>query len=147
MSGQTERLLIGLAELLDTAGAGTYDEDDPVPEGQTAIVVMRLPESPTKIISLRTYNTLDDPKLTEREVQVQVRTRGGKNPLEALALAELVYAALHGINGVFVNAAEPLHVVQMWRASETDIGPDTLGRFERSENYTVQLNSDLARLE
>lgn len=144
---QTAQLLVGLAELLDTAGAGTYDEDDPVAEGQTAIVLIRLPESPTKIISLRSYDTADDPKLSERELQIQVRTRGGKSPLEALDLAELVYAAFHGINGVFVNATTPVHIVQMWRSSETDMGPDSLGRFERSENYTVQLNSDLARLE
>jgi hypothetical protein len=142
-----ERLLIGIAELLGNAGAGTWSPNAAVSDPGTGIYVIRMPEEPVKIISVRTYDGDDDPKLTEMTQMVQVRTRGGKNPLEALALADSAYRVLHGLRGVFVCAAEPLHIVQMYRESEADVGPDTLGRFERTENYTVQLNSDLARLE
>jgi hypothetical protein len=143
-----ERLLTGLAELLGNAGAGTWAPDGPaVADPETGIYIIRMPEEPVKIISIRTYDGEDDPKLSEMTQMVQVRTRGGKSPLEALALADEAYRALHGLERVFVCAAQPLHIVQIYRESEADVGPDTLGRYERTENYAVQLNSDVDRLE
>lgn len=147
MTEQRERLLIGLAELLDAAGVGEWSPDGVTAEGGTGIYLIRVPESPERIISLRTYDSIDDAQLTEMTQLVQVRVRGGKNPLEALRISGEVYAVLHGLNGVHVCAAEPLHVVLLSRESEADIGPDSLGRYERTENYAAQLNSDHARLE
>lgn len=141
------RLLTGLAELLHAGGAGTWSPSGSVEDPNTGIYLIRVPESPLKIISLRTYDLDDDPKLSDMAMMVQVRTRAGKAPLDVLDVSGAAYRVLHGLERVFVCAAEPLHVIQMFRESEADVGPDERGNWERTENYTVQLNSDLARLE
>lgn len=141
------RLLTGLAERLHAAGAGVYDPDGVVADPQTGIYLIRVPEAPLKIISLRTYDSDDDPKLSDMVMMVQARTRAGKAPLDVLRLSGLVYGALHGLERVWICEAEPLHLIQVYRESEADVGPDERGSWERTENYLVQLNSDLSRLE
>ena len=62
----TETLLVGLAELLDTAGAGTFSSSDPYDEAseQPMIVLIELPQAPERLICLTDYPVDDDPEST-----------------------------------------------------------------------------------
>lgn len=150
MSDQRIDLLKGLARYLDAQQLGTYAEDTAtVPEGDTAITLIRLPEAPTRIVNLRPYDAEGDPKLSESVMMLQVRTRGGKAPLEAYGLANLAYSLLHGVTHLLVegDSGEQVMINQIYFTSDGDIGPDVKGRFERSTNFAVVYNSNAARLE
>lgn len=150
MTDQRTDLLKGLAKYLDEQGVGTYTEDDEVvAEGGTAIMLIRLPEAPTRIINLRPYDAEADPKLSDTVMFLQVRTRGGKAPLEAFTMANEAYAALHGATHLLVEGddGEQVMITQIMWQSDADIGPDVKGRYERSTNYAIMYNSNLARLE
>lgn len=151
---QRTNLLVGLARYLEAQGVGQYAEgEEVVAEGDTAITVIRLPEAPTRIVNLRPYDADADPKLSDSVMMLQVRTRGGKAPLEAYTMANAAYAALHGATHLLVDGGDEdeedasVMITQIYFTSEADIGPDVKGRFERSTNYAVVYNSDLDRLE
>lgn len=141
----TETLLTGLAEMLHDAGVGRWESDPeaPIADGATpAIVLIVLPEQPERLICLTDYPVTDTPGLSEAIVGVQVRVRGGRNPLTASAPRDGVYAALHG-RQAFVLGADtdyPVTVSHIYRQSAAPIGPDSQGRQERVENYYVHVN-------
>lgn len=138
----TESLLVGIAELLDAAGAGTYSDGTAYAEGDTAIVLIELPDAPERVICLTDYPIEDDPSNGEGIVGVQVRTRAGRtDPLAPRALADAVFATLQGRRNLSFGAATayPVTVSHIYRESATPIGPDSQGRHERSENYYVHV--------
>jgi len=145
----TRTLLEGLADLLDQAGVGhwrpdeTYEDSDG--EVEPAIVLIDLPETPERVICLTDYPVMDEPGAADAIVGVQVRTRGGRDPLDASDLRDGAYSVLHGLRSVtFIPAGgaegDPVVVAQVYRQNATPIGPDSQGRYERSENYYVHVN-------
>lgn len=129
----TSDLLTGLAQLLDDAGVGTYS---PVAAStvEPAITVINLPPAPERVICLTDYPVSDDPSLADVIVGVQVRIRGTRDPLVASNIRDDVYDQLHGLAGVIINGVPVAHI---YRQSTIPLGPDGLGRYERTENYYV----------
>lgn len=146
----TRTLLEGLAGVLDAAGVGYWRPDDTYEASdgealQPAIVLIDLPDEPEQVICLTDYPVVDEPGLSDSIVGVQVRTRGGRNPLEASDLRDGVYGVLHGLRNVVFTPVEPatgeaVVIAQIYRQNATPIGPDGQGRYERSENYYVMVN-------
>jgi len=141
-------LLTGIAELLDEYGAGNWSPNA-VPTAEPAIVLGRIPQSPERIISLAAYGVATDPKLTDSIVGVQVRVRGSTAPMAASDIADDVFDALHGQTDVELGAgtAHALWTVAIAWQSSADLGPDSNGRYERSDNYYVTVNRPSLRLE
>lgn len=139
----TEQLLTGLAELIDAAGVGRWEQDTVLADGDVpAVCLIELPAEITNVICLTDYPVEDDPSTTDGIVGVQVRTRGGRNPLDARRFADGVFEALHGLHGFVLGelGPYPVTVAHIYRNSATPIGPDSQGRHERSENYYVHVN-------
>jgi hypothetical protein len=125
----------GLARLLDTAAVATYRPTGIYAATETAITDTAMPDSPDRAVVLTAYDTTDDPALTDCTVFVQVRTRAGLDPREVAALDEAAFAVLHGLRDQQLGAAR---VQLMKRDNTASMGADSLGRYERTSNYTLR---------
>lgn len=141
---ETSDILTGIAQLLHDAGVGRWSPNAAVSEAEVAIACLALPQSPTRVISLTDYVVQDDPLLSDAITGVQVRIRGDDNPLTASEIRDGVFAALQGLRNLTFGAT-PVSLI--WRQSAAALGPDSLHRFERSENYYVRHAHPIDRLE
>ncbi|MET7450684.1 minor capsid protein [Streptomyces sp. NPDC005574] len=143
MSFLTE-IVDGLAHLLDTAGIATYRPDGVYETGETAITDTVMPDSPNRAVVLTAYDTANSQNLTDTTVFVQARTRAGPDPREVAALDDAVFEVLHNSGPFLFGTAR---VVLITRQSAAPLGADSLGRFERTSNYTVRAHRPHPRLE
>ena len=134
----------GLAKLLDTAGVATYQPDGVYEAGETAITDTVMPDSPDRAVVLTAYDTANAQNLTDTTVFVQARTRAGPDPREVAALDDAVFEVLHNSGPFLFGTAR---VVLITRQSAAPLGADSLGRFERTSNYTVRAHRPHPRLE
>jgi len=121
----------GLAELLTGQALGVYRPDSPFQAGETAIVTYRMPPAPDRAICLTPY-PIEDSGGTDTITAVQVRMRCGVDPRDVAALADDVFAVLHGREAF---ALRGVPVALMWRQSEAVLGMDANGRLEITANY------------
>lgn len=133
----TRQVLEGLAGMLKTAGAGSYNgPTTPPDEGARAIVFSFMPASPTQAISLTRY--LDVPGiLAINQVRVQVHSRVGTDPLEGEDLVDLIRDTLHRKTHVTLGT---LRFNLIEQESFAALGPDGNGRFEYTQNFTLTGN-------
>jgi hypothetical protein len=128
-------LVDGLATLLAEAGVATYRPTGIYSAGETAITDTVMPDSPDRAVVLTAYDTADSADLTDCTVFLQVRTRAGADPREVAALDEAAFAVLHGLRDHQFSAS---HVALITRANTAPLGVDSLGRHERTSNYTAR---------
>jgi hypothetical protein len=134
MTGFETNLLTGIAQLLATAGLGTWRDTGVYTAAETGIVFDTVPATPDRVITLTDYVVTDDPTLSDSVIGVQVRTRwGGQDPRPVKDLDGSIFDALHGLEGV--NLTGGVHIVSMFRRSGTSMGSDTNNRWMRSSNY------------
>jgi len=134
--GYTRDVLDGTALLLAAGGLGVYrpggvygpDEDI------TAIGYGTRPEAPDRILWLNTY-PVTDTDLSDVTTGLQVWIRTGPDPLDAVDLADGVFAALHNRQGLRFGETP---VELMWRQSQTLLGQDPHGRQEMTANYYLR---------
>lgn len=136
MSGWTSNLVAGVAELLAAGGAGVWDPDGGVyaPDA-VGITQGTIPQSPDRIVCLTPYPVSEEPGSQDVIVSIQVRCRGTRDPSVVDDLADAVRELLHGLTSVVLGG---IGVSQVWRNSTAPLGPDQLGRYERTDNYYVQ---------
>ena len=80
----------------------------------------------------------DDAGLADVTALVQIRTRGTTDPRDVDDLADAVFDELHGAYGLMLGTAPRLvHTSLIRRRSSALLGPDQLGRHERTDNYYV----------
>lgn len=139
-------LCVGIAEELAAAGVGLWAGAGAVAVSSPvlpAIVLRQLPGAPAYALALYPYRVSADVKLTDSLIGVNFRVRSGStNPGPASLTLEAVFLRLHAL-GRFrfgIGTDHELRITDMYWQSETDLGPDTNGRPERSANYYVQLN-------
>jgi hypothetical protein len=134
----------GLARLLDAAEVATYRPDGVYETAETAITDTVMPDSPDRAVVLTAYDTANAQNLTDTTVFVQARTRAGPDPREVAALDDALFEVLHNAGPFLFGTAR---VVLITRQSAAPLGADTLGRFERTSNYTVRAHRPHPRLE
>lgn len=132
--GYTRDLVTGIAALLADAGLGVYDPDGIYSEGMQAITYGAMPEEPTRVICLTTYQ-VEDTGLPDVITGMQVRMREGLDPNAVLDLADLVRDELHGRERLKFGAT---NVGLIWRESEGPMGQDPHGREEISATYYIR---------
>lgn len=139
MSAEND-LLDGIATHLATVGAGTYRPDTDYQAGETAIVFDDMPPTPDRCIVLTTYgNANDSPTMALGTVMLQVRTRGlPDNPGDTRNLAGEVFDAIHGLTHQQYGTA---HANEILRRSSIPLGQDSGQRWERSDNYAIELDT------
>ena len=134
MSGFETLLLTGIAQLLATAGLGTWRDTGVYTAAETGIVMDTVPASPDRVITLTDYVVADDPTLSDSVIGVQVRTRwGGQDPRPVKDLDGSIFDVLHGMPATTLTGG--VRVVSCFRRSGTSMGQDLNGRWGRSSNY------------
>lgn len=132
--GYSSSLLDGLAQLLDGAGLGVYRPAGIYAEGERAIGFGRLPAAPDEVLWLTTY-PVEDTDLPDVITGVQIRMRGGEDPLALEDLADDVRDLLHNRRHEVIGG---VRVELMWRQSQAPMGQDEHGREELAANYYVR---------
>lgn len=127
----TVDIIEGLAELLTGQALGIYRPDSPFQPGETAITTYVMPPSPDRVICLTPY-PIEDTGHTDAITAVQVRMRCGLDPRDVAALADQVFAVLHGRESFALHGVP---VALMWRQSEAVLGADANRRLEITANY------------
>ncbi|MFD5002224.1 minor capsid protein [Streptomyces mutabilis] len=127
-------LFVGVAELLDTEGIGTYAPDTVLPADVTGIVLGKSPDGPDRVLGLTPYPVTDDDS-TDSVTGIQARMRWGTDATGLVSLADAVFNVLHNrrdyrLRGVWVEIS--------WRNSQAWIGQDTRGRMELVANYYLR---------
>lgn len=126
--------LEGFAQLLATAGVGTWPAAGSYTEAQTGIVIGLLPASPDRLIVLAGYGVDDDPSLSDSVIGLQVTTRwGGQDPREVSRLTARVFDELHGLTETALTGG--VHVLDCYRRSHTSIGQDSNSRWRTVQNF------------
>lgn len=133
-------LLTGVALLLDATAVGVWSPDTPTAAGDIAITVVNLPQEPELVICLTDYPVANDPGITESVIGLQVRCRGNTDPRTSMNMRAAVFDQLHGYRGQLGSGANTVEVSQIFWQSSAPLGPDGSNRFERVDNYYVQLD-------
>lgn len=149
-SDQVTDLLTGLAELLDASGVGEWNPTGAA-GGTLAAPVIALRSTPptaTYSITLTDYLAERNARLTDATIAVNVRVRGDKAPNTASNIAQKIYLALQALGPTTLGTTpNQIKITDVYWQSETQLGPDQNGRYERSVNYYVRANLAHPRLE
>lgn len=132
-------LLVGLADVLDTAGAATYRASGGYLADETAVVFGDLPTGPDRVVALALYQATDaiEQNLSTRRMQVMMRSVPNDS-LDVGDLADDVFDALHVLEN---TACGVVHVVQCFRTSVVPLGMDEQRRYLRADNYQLDINT------
>lgn len=139
--GWTSDLLVGLAEHLDAADVGTWRPTGAYLAGEIGITIRGIPQTPDQLITMAPY-PLDGDEfrgMADHAVAIQFRVRGTQDPRSADDTADAVFELLDSIGTHGQVDLNGVKVVDMWRQSYTSLGQDTNGRWERSENYYLNV--------
>lgn len=136
--GWTNDLMAGVAQYLEDHGVGSWQASGSYPAGTVVPIFMKsVPGTPDSVITLSAYPVQDDETFNDSLVGMQVRSRGTKDPRSVEDIADSVFDALHGLGGIEITAG--VWLVLCYRASGTSLPPDGNGRFERTDNYYMQV--------
>jgi hypothetical protein len=128
----------GLAQVLATAGVGTYKPTAAYGPTDTAIVSQVLPQAPDAAIGITFYPVSDDATLSDSVVGVQVMIRAaGSDDSATNTLADAVFGVFQSLPDQTLPGG--IQVQIMTRKSGTLLGKDDEQRWMRSENYYAQV--------
>jgi len=139
-----EELLVGLAELLSSAGIGSWsgqagelvDVDTP-----SIVVGGRVPNTPHRVIRIAAYMSGSRDYSTATLVGVQVTVRGKPHDVPDFATVHAVEQELHGLRAVTLGTyPNQRAIVQCLMQSVTDIGLDAVGRLREVMNFYVHMD-------
>lgn len=133
----TTDLLDGVAGMIVAGVAGTsYNLNAPTVNG--GIVQKLMPASPDRVVTLTAVNQGDDITLPSGQVMVQVRGRGLPNiPSDVDDLLDSIFTVLHGTTNLVFGTVT---VVQMNRKVSVPMGMDDLKRWERIDQYYLDVD-------
>lgn len=145
-------LLTGVAEHLHDSGIVNWTgEVAPAAStgGLPALTLRQLAPTPVFMVTLFDYRVSANARLTDSVIGLNVRIRSDAGPSRASLIGGQIFLALHAL-GHFrfgIGTDRELRVTDVQWQSESQLGPDTSGRHERSANYYVLLNQPLTTRE
>lgn len=135
MGFQTD-LLTGIGEYLHAQKVGRWLTGGTFAPTDVALVIDRLPTAPDRAVALSLYD-VEDGAGTDSVVGLQAWIRGARNNLpSAKDITDALFDALHGLERATLGGTP---IVRIWRQSGANLGPDSNGREEISQNYYLQL--------
>lgn len=119
-------------------GQGPYGSGD-FGTGGTAIVVMAIPQSPSRLVSLTPYLLGDNPTLSDSDAGLQIRSRSAAaDPRDVFDLDDSIADFLLGNFPLLLPTG--ISVSTLVRSSAVSLGQDDSKRWEWSSNYALQLH-------
>lgn len=130
-------VMLGIAQLGDTAGVWDYD-----PAGydasETGAFFKKMPDTPDRCVVITAYTIANLPNQPLDKMNVQIRFRGlPDNETDVDELGGAAFALLHGLTDRTFGG---VHVTQMLQKSSLPMGLDQNNRWERSDNYTLDVD-------
>lgn len=136
ISSQARKAVEGIRDILVEAGVGVFQVDATnYATTDTAISFKRVYKAPDRLITLTVYfedDAISD--LWDREILIQVRNRGTRNPLDVDDLAEDIFRVLHGRSHENWDGME---VASLKRLSRGTLPPDENDRWQVTQNYQL----------
>lgn len=134
----TAEILNEIAHLISTAGIAKWSDMEPYKDSDTGIYLKTMPESPDRCIVLNLTAVTDDPTMPFGQMLLQVAARGGRGkPLDCDTLCDAAFDILHGLTG---HACGSSVIVQANRISSASMGTDDTKRWERADQYTLDVD-------
>lgn len=122
-----------LAQYLETRGVGNYEAAS---AAAVSLFVEWLPSAPNEAVALYTSGGVEsDHRDGYDEPNVQALVRGTKDARTALAKAQAVYSALHGLRNVILAAGTELVGISALQSGPIRLGPDENGRHLYTLNF------------
>lgn len=136
--GAATDISVGIATVLAGAGIGvTYNPSGVYSAGQLGVYMKDVPAAPDRVVVLSVIPMSDELAAPSGQVLVQVRTRGlPGNALDVDDLADTIKPFLHGLKGLTWGSVQ---LVQMVRNNAITLGQDTAKRWERADDYTLDV--------
>lgn len=135
--GFTSKLLVGLAEHYAAASIGTWKPTGVYTANETGILLRVIPKDPARIVSLAAYMVDGYPGMADQTIGVQHRLRAGTDPRDCDDLADAIFELMDSSGHLELSTG--VHIVQAIRRSQASLGQDANGRWERSENYFIDV--------
>lgn len=139
-------VLDGLAQLLENAAVAAYDPTGTAYDGTVpALFIHVVPPTPTTVVVLSLYPgpevNGEDSRNPWTEPRLQVRTRAGADPRDALRLDQDVRDVLHGLGPQVLPSGTFLQDCYSLQSAPMPLGQDATGRWEFSRNYQLTINT------
>lgn len=103
-----------------------------------AVIAGGLKPTPDAGAALNLTLVGDDARQSLRRYALQVRTRGGADQRDVTGYGEAIADLLHGRRDTPAGDAVIAHI---WRISSIGLGQDTSKRWERSDNYVLDVST------
>lgn len=131
--------LVGMAEYLDANSSLVWDPDSLGPEFTypstvTGIHLKDVRIHPDRIVVIYPYLDFNSVILPQRDLDFQIRTRGGSIPTDCDEIADIAFKLLHRQHHLVWNGLE---ISRIRHTSFLPLGPDDQGRWERTDNYEL----------
>ena len=136
MSAEVD-LFAGLAQILEDASIGVYNETGAYTTGQVGITTGVIPSTPEEIICLTPYAVRDDAALNESIIGVRVYLRGTQDPRSVMNRAGAIFNVFQVLTARDFGS---MHLALMWRQSGSLDGQDDKLRWTRQENWYTRCN-------
>jgi hypothetical protein len=132
-------LAVGFATMIADSSIGTYRSDGSAYlDGETAIVLKRMPPSPDRVICLTAVPMTDETEASFGMVLVQVKMRGLPNdPYDVDDLGDAIFDLMQNTKNTVFGST---HAIQILRNSSVPMGEDAKLRWERIDHYYVDLD-------
>jgi hypothetical protein len=129
-----------IATHLDTEGLGVYRNSGlPYTDGEFAIVLEAMPESPNHVIVVSQYEGLQvESGLPWDEPRVQIRVRGDRDPSISRDKAQAIFDELNGLGPQTVSTVR-LQLIIGLGSGPSVLGLDKNQRFEHVVNFEVTM--------
>jgi hypothetical protein len=136
--GTATDLSNGIATMISNAGIAVYNTSSVYADSATGIVFKDMPAKPDRCVVITVVPLTDQISMPLGQVMVQVRTRGNPGaPLDVDDLGDSIFAVLHGTTALTFNS---VYVNQMNRHLSVPMGMDSLKRWERADQYYLDLS-------
>lgn len=130
----------GLAQLIADSGIGvTFNASGLYADSATGVIFKVMPAKPDRVVVLAVVPLLDEVGMPLGQVMVQTRFRGvPNNPLDVDDLGDSVERKINGLKDLTFGET---HIIQMNRRQSVPNGQDDLDRWERIDQYYLDVDT------
>lgn len=127
---------VGVAEHLAATAGFTWRPDGAYTKTERALTIKAVPAAPDVVCAITVYDVDDDPdpRQDRSTFAVQLRFRAPGRPDAVDDLAQEAFVALHAKHHTRFGQVP---IARCARQSVAQLGPDTNGRHERTDNYRI----------
>lgn len=130
-------LMTGAAELFASNGVGVFGSGVVPTADQTGIFLGRYPNAPDSVVAMAAFTLVDDPINPVGKIALHLQLRA-PTVVEVNTIGQQIFDLFHGFTGPLGS----VQVIQALRKISTPMGFDDSERWQRVDQYYVDVNTD-----